>query len=115
MRSLRGRAVRRDRCRTPSRRRSALVAGRLVRGRIDAVYAADPRRWRRAVTFLVVDWKTSRSETADPLQLAIYRLAWAEATGSRWSRWTRSSTTFAPTAGPARAALPDGPARRLLT
>jgi DNA helicase-2/ATP-dependent DNA helicase PcrA len=25
-----------------------------------------------------VDWKTSRTETADPWQLAIYRLAWAE-------------------------------------
>ena len=29
--------------------------------------------------FLVVDWKTSAGETADPWQLAIYRLAWAEA------------------------------------
>jgi DNA helicase-2/ATP-dependent DNA helicase PcrA len=28
-----------------------------------------------------VDWKTGRAETADPLQLAIYRLAWAEAQG----------------------------------
>ena len=27
----------------------------------------------------MVDWKTSRTEAADPLQLAIYRLAWAEA------------------------------------
>jgi DNA helicase II / ATP-dependent DNA helicase PcrA len=56
---------------------SVLVGGRLVRGRIDAVYddgpeAAGPR-------FQVVDWKTSRRETADPLQLALYRLAWAEA------------------------------------
>jgi DNA helicase-2/ATP-dependent DNA helicase PcrA len=31
--------------------------------------------------FRVVDWKTNRAETADPLQLAIYRLAWAEANG----------------------------------
>jgi uridine phosphorylase len=31
--------------------------------------------------FLVVDWKTNRSQTADPLQLAIYRLAWAELAG----------------------------------
>jgi DNA helicase-2/ATP-dependent DNA helicase PcrA len=29
----------------------------------------------------VVDWKTGRAEAADPLQLAIYRLAWAEAYG----------------------------------
>ncbi len=62
---------------------SLLLAGRLVRGRIDAVYAVGPEdraagpdgpgfRWR------VVDWKTSRSDVADPLQLALYRLAWAE-------------------------------------
>jgi DNA helicase-2/ATP-dependent DNA helicase PcrA len=25
-----------------------------------------------------VDWKTNRAATADPLQLALYRLAWAE-------------------------------------
>jgi DNA helicase-2/ATP-dependent DNA helicase PcrA len=29
----------------------------------------------------VVDWKTGRTESADPLQLAIYRLAWAESYG----------------------------------
>jgi DNA helicase-2/ATP-dependent DNA helicase PcrA len=29
----------------------------------------------------VIDWKTSRSESADPLQLAIYRLAWSELQG----------------------------------
>ena len=46
-------------------------AGQVVRGRIDAVYAEDDG-------YLVVDWKTNRSATADPLQLAIYRLAWAE-------------------------------------
>jgi DNA helicase-2/ATP-dependent DNA helicase PcrA len=28
-----------------------------------------------------VDWKTGSTEAADPLQLAIYRLAWAEAYG----------------------------------
>ena len=28
-----------------------------------------------------MDWKTGRPENADPLQLAIYRLAWAEAYG----------------------------------
>lgn len=44
----------------------------VVRGRIDAVYEEPDGR------FLVVDWKTNRSESADQLQLAIYRLAWAE-------------------------------------
>ncbi len=49
-----------------------VLAGQVVRGRIDAVYAeADGG-------FLLVDWKTSRSESADPLQLAVYRVAWAE-------------------------------------
>ena len=28
-----------------------------------------------------MDWKTNRAQTADPLQLAIYRLAWAELAG----------------------------------
>jgi len=47
------------------------IAGRVVRGRIDAVY-------RNGDTYEIVDWKTSRTRTADPLQLALYRLAWAE-------------------------------------
>jgi DNA helicase-2/ATP-dependent DNA helicase PcrA len=50
---------------------SLVLAGRVVRGRIDAVYAT-------ADGYEVVDWKTSRAHDADPLQLAIYRLAWAE-------------------------------------
>ncbi|GAA0627607.1 hypothetical protein GCM10009547_33950 [Sporichthya brevicatena] len=50
------------------------IAGRVVRGRIDAVY-------EMLDGFEVVDWKTSKSATADPLQLAIYRLAWAEIAG----------------------------------
>jgi len=49
-----------------------VLAGQLVVGRIDAVYA------RPDGGFEVVDWKTSRREDADPNQLAIYRLAWAE-------------------------------------
>ena len=57
---------------------SMAVGGRLIRGRIDAVYSGFPDR-PRFTRFQVVDWKTNRSETADPLQLAIYRLAWAEA------------------------------------
>ncbi|MDT7537643.1 MAG: ATP-dependent helicase UvrD/PcrA, partial [Actinomycetota bacterium] len=47
------------------------LGGRVVRGRIDAVYDLGDGRWE------VVDWKTG-NEAADPLQLAIYRLAWAK-------------------------------------
>jgi DNA helicase-2/ATP-dependent DNA helicase PcrA len=50
------------------------LAGRVVRGRIDAVYDLGDGRWQ------VVDWKTGR-ETADPVQLAVYRLAWARLVG----------------------------------
>jgi len=50
-----------------------VLGGRLIRGRIDAVYRTD-------AGFEVVDWKTG-STTADPLQLAIYRLAWARSAG----------------------------------
>ncbi len=55
------------------------VAGRVLRGRIDAVFAersdADGSpRWE------VVDWKTG-SSAPDPLQLAVYRLAWARLQG----------------------------------
>ncbi len=52
------------------------LGGRVVRGRIDAVYR-DPD----SGVYEIVDWKTSRVRTADPLQLAIYRLAWAEQHG----------------------------------
>ncbi|MEV7346212.1 ATP-dependent DNA helicase [Streptomyces sp. NPDC093544] len=67
------------------------IAGRVVRGRIDAVYreADDNGDGNGAVggeggdgaTYEIVDWKTNRSRTADPLQLALYRLAWAEQQG----------------------------------
>ncbi len=62
---------------------SLVVGGRLVRGRIDAVYeiAPDPTAdGPGPFRFQVVDWKTGRADSADPLQLAIYRLAWAEVT-----------------------------------
>ncbi len=49
-----------------------VLAGQVVRGRIDAVYA------EAGGGFLVVDWKTGRHQDLDPLQLALYRLAWAE-------------------------------------
>lgn len=54
-----------------------VLAGQVVRGRIDAVYA-DPDR---ADGYLVVDWKTNRQLDADALQLSLYRLAWAELRG----------------------------------
>ncbi len=53
------------------------AAGRLIRGRIDAVYRRAPGE--NGARFTVIDWKTSAAETADHWQLAIYRLAWAEA------------------------------------
>jgi len=52
-----------------------VLAGQVVRGRIDAVYEEPDGG------YLLVDWKTSRHQTADPLQLAIYRVAWAELRG----------------------------------
>ncbi|MFK4098662.1 UvrD-helicase domain-containing protein [Streptomyces sp. NPDC019531] len=54
------------------------IAGRVVRGRIDAVYRQTDGD---STTYEIVDWKTSRTRTADPLQLAVYRLAWAERQG----------------------------------
>ncbi|WP_121255393.1 ATP-dependent DNA helicase [Nocardioides ferulae] len=48
-----------------------VLAGQVVRGRIDAVYTEGDG-------YLLVDWKTNRVADADPLQLAIYRVAWAE-------------------------------------
>jgi DNA helicase-2/ATP-dependent DNA helicase PcrA len=56
---------------------SLALGGRLVRGRIDAVYRRPDDDHGRS-RWLVVDWKTSRADAADPLQLALYRLAWAE-------------------------------------
>ncbi len=50
-----------------------VIAGILVRGRIDAVY-------KSADGFEVVDWKTGSKTLGEPaaVQLAIYRLAWAK-------------------------------------
>ncbi|WP_329002457.1 ATP-dependent helicase [Kribbella sp. NBC_00709] len=52
------------------------IDGRVIRGRIDAVYQVVREDGSRG--YDVIDWKTHRSETADPLQLAIYRVAWSE-------------------------------------
>ncbi|MDI3389248.1 ATP-dependent DNA helicase [Streptomyces sp. B-S-A8] len=59
------------------------IAGRVIRGRIDAVYRADGSGPGdgAATSYEIVDWKTGHGGAADPLQLAIYRLAWAEQHG----------------------------------
>ena len=49
-----------------------LVDGRVVRGRIDAVFADGEGG------FEVVDWKTGSAAGTDPYQLALYRAAWAQ-------------------------------------
>jgi len=82
-----------------------LLAGRVVRGRIDAVYRTGQDSYE------VVDWKTHREETADPLQLAVYRLAWAESRGLPLDRvsaaflYVRSGTVVRPSPLPGRAEL----------
>ncbi|CAB4906994.1 unannotated protein [freshwater metagenome] len=47
-----------------------VIGGRVVRGRIDAVFATNGR-------FDVIDWKTGSAKSADEMQLALYRLAWS--------------------------------------
>ncbi|MGW7649600.1 UvrD-helicase domain-containing protein [Streptomyces bobili] len=54
------------------------LADRVVRGRIDAVYKDGDGD---GATYEIVDWKTGRGHDGDPLQLAVYRLAWAEQHG----------------------------------
>jgi DNA helicase-2/ATP-dependent DNA helicase PcrA len=53
-----------------------VIAGTLVRGRIDAIYKSD-------AGFEVVDWKTGSKQLDEDaaIQLAIYRLAWAKLEG----------------------------------
>jgi len=53
-----------------------VIAGTLVRGRIDAIYKTDKG-------FEVIDWKTGSKQLDedDAIQLAIYRLAWAKLAG----------------------------------
>ncbi|MGW7354087.1 UvrD-helicase domain-containing protein [Streptomyces sp. NPDC054784] len=57
------------------------LGGRTVRGRIDAVYRTEGGSAGEGVAWEIVDWKTGRGRHADPLQLAVYRLAWAERRG----------------------------------
>jgi DNA helicase-2/ATP-dependent DNA helicase PcrA len=54
-----------------------VLGGRLVHGRIDAVFEAEGH-------FDVIDWKTGGTEHLDPRQLAIYQLAWARIAGVSW-------------------------------
>ncbi|MFJ8748282.1 UvrD-helicase domain-containing protein [Streptomyces sp. NPDC102441] len=80
------------------------LGGRVIRGRIDAVY-------RTGDTYEIVDWKTSRHRTADPLQLAVYRLAWAELHGLPLEAveatflYVRTGETSRPTGLPGREEL----------
>ncbi|MFI6120221.1 UvrD-helicase domain-containing protein [Streptomyces sp. NPDC051064] len=80
------------------------LGGRVIRGRIDAVY-------RTGDSYEIVDWKTSRHRTADPLQLAVYRLAWAELHGlpleavTATFLYVRTGETSRPTGLPGREEL----------
>jgi DNA helicase-2/ATP-dependent DNA helicase PcrA len=60
---------------------ATVVAGVVVRGRMDAVFTAD-----RPDRYDVIDWKTGAKPTgadatAAAVQLAAYRIAWAELAG----------------------------------
>jgi DNA helicase-2/ATP-dependent DNA helicase PcrA len=63
---------------------SLVLGGQQFVGRIDAVFSWAPGHYE------VVDWKTNKQAGADPLQLAIYRLAWAELMGVEPSAVTGS-------------------------
>jgi DNA helicase-2/ATP-dependent DNA helicase PcrA len=81
----------------------------VVRGRIDAVY--DEPAPDGSEGFLLIDWKTNRHQDADPLQLALYRLAWAELRGLPLGQvraafhYVRSGKTVEPEGLPDRQAL----------
>ncbi|MFF9054146.1 UvrD-helicase domain-containing protein [Streptomyces erythrochromogenes] len=85
------------------------LAGRVIRGRIDAVYRTTDENGDDA--YEIVDWKTGRTTEADPLQLAVYRLAWAEATNTPLDRVSaaflhvRSGRVIRPRNLPGRARL----------
>ena len=53
------------------------LGGIPVTGYIDAIFQVDGR-------YLVVDWKTGTSAHLDPMQLAIYRLAWSRLANVDW-------------------------------
>ena len=63
----------------------------------------------------MVDWKTSRTHSADPLQLALYRLAWAELHGIDPAQ-VRAAFYYVRDAGPEGLVEPaDLPGRAELT
>ena len=121
----RGRPARADRaCSSPDR--SAIASRTRSRRRSRWCW---PGRWCAAAStrstpkpdggWLVIDWKTNRQQTADPLQLALYRLAWAELLGVPLERvsagfhYVRSGETVLPPDLPDRDGLEDllrGPA-----
>jgi DNA helicase-2/ATP-dependent DNA helicase PcrA len=86
-----------------------VLGGQVVRGRIDAIYDDSADHGEGA--FLLVDWKTNRQEDADPLQLALYRLAWAELRGVPLEKvravfhYVRTGKTVEPEELPDRQAL----------
>ncbi|EXU67551.1 ATP-dependent DNA helicase [Streptomyces sp. PRh5] len=87
------------------------LAGRTIRGRVDAVYRESGTGPDDGPRYEIVDWKTGRSQDADPLQLAIYRVAWAEQHGLPLSAVTaafvyvRSGEVVRPAGLPGRAGL----------
>jgi DNA helicase-2/ATP-dependent DNA helicase PcrA len=54
-----------------------VIGGRVISGRIDAVFERDGR-------FDVIDWKTGSALSTNPLQLALYRLAWSAIAEVDW-------------------------------
>ena len=62
--------------------RGMVLAGQVVRGRIDAVYEEQTADGESG--FLVVDWKTSRSPTADPCGNRGSVMAGSRLTGPGW-------------------------------
>ena len=68
-----------------------VVSGVLIRGRIDAIY-------RDGDGYIVVDWKTGSSELGESaaVQLAMYRLAWAELSGTDISK-VKAAFHYVPT------------------
>ena len=88
-----------------------MLAGQVVRGRIDAVYTETLPDGTDG--YLLVDWKTNWSATADPLQLGIYRLAWAELHGEPLEQvraafyYVRTGEVVEPPDLPDRQALED--------
>ncbi len=73
---------------------SLVLGGRVVNGRIDAVFAVDTATGSTGSTGAtgalaeVVDWKTGSAAGVDPMQLALYRLAWSQVAGIDVARVT---------------------------